>query len=132
MSLTDPISNMLANIRNSIQGKKQTVDVPCSRMSERILEIFKKDGYIEDFRILKDGPQGTIKIYLKYEKNKDSAIIGLKRISKPSLRVYVTSERIPRVLNGLGTAVLSTSKGVMDDRQARELNVGGEVLCHIW
>lgn len=132
MSLTDPISNMLANVRNAIQAKKQTVDIPCSKTSQRILEIFKKDGYIEDYRTLENSTQGTIKIYLKYEKNMKPVIIGLKRISKPSLRVYVSSDKIPRVLNGLGTAVLSTSRGVMDDRQARELKIGGEVLCYVW
>ncbi|MDD3374890.1 MAG: 30S ribosomal protein S8 [Candidatus Omnitrophica bacterium] len=132
MSLSDPISNMLTSIRNAVQVKKETVDVPASKISEKILEIFKEDGYIEEFRLLKDSVQGTIKIYLKYEKNKKPFIIGLKRISKPGLRVYATHDKIPRVLNGLGSAVISTSKGVMDDRQARELKVGGEVLCYIW
>ena len=132
MSLSDPISNMLTSIRNAVQVKKEAVDVPASKISEKILEIFKEDGYIEDFRLLKDSTQGTIKIYLRYEKNKKSSIIGLKRISKPSLRVYTTHDRIPKVLDGLGSAVISTSKGIVGDRQARELKVGGEVLCYIW
>lgn len=129
---SDPISNMLTSIRNALQAKMVTVDVPSSILKQKILQIFKDDGYIEDFRLLKDSVQGTIKIYLSYEKNKQPAITGLKRISKPSLRVYAPSNKIPRVLNGLGTAVLSTSKGIMDDKQAKELKVGGEVLCYIW
>ncbi len=131
MSLSDPISNMLTSIRNAVQAKKEFVDVPASKLSEKILEIFKKDGYVEDFRLLKDNVQGTIKIYLRYD-GKKAAIIGLKRISRPGLRVYAPHNKIPRVLNGLGTAVLSTSKGVVDGRQARELKTGGEVLCYIW
>lgn len=132
MSVTDPIADMLSNVRNAIQAKKETVDVPSSRLAEKILGIFKKYGYVEDFRILKDTAQGTIKIYLKYEKGKKPVVMGLKRVSKPGLRVYATRDRIPKVLNGLGTAVLSTSKGVIDDKEARELKVGGEVLCYIW
>ena len=131
MSLTDPVGNVLTNIRNAIQAKKETVDVPASNLSGRILEIFKTDGYIEDFRLLKNNAQGTYKIYLKYD-NKKPVIIGLKRVSKPGLRVYANRLRIPRVLNGLGTAVISTSKGVVTDRDARKLKVGGEVICHIW
>ena len=132
MSLTDPIANMLTSIRNALQAKKETVDVPASKISEQILSIFKETGYIEDFRLLKDSVQGTLKIYLKYEQNKKPSIIGIERISKPGLRVYATHDRLPRVLNGLGTAVLSTSKGIMDQKKARELKIGGEVLCHIW
>ena len=132
MSLTDPIADMLTSMRNAVQATKETVDVPASRLVEKILGIFKKCGYIEDFRILKDTTQGTIKIYLKYEKNKKPVVMGLKRISKPGLRVYATRDRIPKVLNGLGTAILSTSKGVIDDKEARELKVGGEVLCYVW
>jgi small subunit ribosomal protein S8 len=131
MSLTDPIANALTNIRNAIQAQKETVDIPASKLIGKILEIFKKDGYIEDVRLLKDNTQGTYKVYLKYE-NKKSAIIGLRRISKSGLRIYAPQDKIPRVLNGLGTAVLSTSKGVLTDREARKLHVGGEVLCHIW
>ena len=131
MSLSDTISNFLTNIRNAVSTRKETVDVPASKISERMLQIFKEDGYIEDFRLLKDSAQGTLKIYLRYE-NKKPAIIGIKRISKPGVRVYADHERLPRVLNGLGVAVLSTSKGVMRDREARKLGVGGEVLCYIW
>lgn len=131
MSLNDPISNLLTIIRNGIQVNKETVDIPASKMQGRILEIFKADGYIEDYRLMKDGVQGAYKVYLKYE-NKDPVIIGLKRISRPGLRVYAQRDQIPRVLNGLGTAVLSTSKGVVDDREARKMKIGGEVLCYIW
>ncbi len=111
--------------------RKETVDVPASKMTEKILEIFKNRGYIEDFRLMKTNVQGSYKVYLKYE-NKKSAIINLKRVSRPGLRVYKSRDEIPRVLNGLGTAVLSTSKGVVDGEEARKMNVGGEVLCYIW
>ena len=131
MSTNDPISNVLTIIRNGIQVNKQSVDVPASKMSGTILEIFKSNGYIEDFRFMKTSTQGTYKIYLKYD-NKKPAIIGLKRISKPGLRVYKKHDELPRVLNGLGTAVISTSKGVLSDREARKLKTGGEVLCYIW
>lgn len=131
MSLTDPIANLLTNIRNANRIKQETVEVPASKLGEKILEIFKNDGYIEDFRLLKNNTQGVFKIYLKYE-TKGPSIIGLKRISKPGLRIYVRQDRVPRVLNGLGTAVISTSRGVITDREARKLRVGGEVVCHIW
>lgn len=131
MSLTDPIANLLTNIRNANRVKKETVEVPASRLTERVLEIFKNDGYIEDFRLLKTNAQGTFKIYLKYD-NKGPAIIGLRRISRPGLRIYAKSDRVPRVISGLGTAVISTSRGVITDREARKLKVGGEVVCYIW
>jgi small subunit ribosomal protein S8 len=131
MSLNDPISNLLTIIRNGIQAKKDTVDVLASKLTGRILEIFKSDGYIEDFKLMKDSVQGTYKIYLKYDAKKP-VIIGLKRISKPGLRVYAKSDKIPRVLNGMGTSVISSSKGVMSGREAHKLKVGGEVLCYIW
>ena len=131
MSLTDPISNMLTNIRNAVQAQKETVDIPASSLIEKILEIFKGDHYIEDFRLMKNNAQGTYKVYLKYAQKKPS-IIGIRRISKPGLRIYMDRHNIPRVLNGLGTAVISTSKGIINDREARKLKVGGEVLCYIW
>jgi len=131
MSMSDPIANVLTNIRNAVNAKKETLDVPASKITGKILEIFKSYGYIEDFRLMKDNVQGTFKVYLKYV-NKAPAIIGIRRISKPGLRIYVGNTRIPRVLNGLGTAVVSTSKGVVSDREARKLNVGGEVVCYIW
>jgi small subunit ribosomal protein S8 len=131
MSLSDPIANVLTNIRNATHVRKETVDIPASKLVGKMLEIFKTDGYIEDFRLMKDNVQGTFKVYLKYV-NKAPAILGIKRISKPGLRVYVTHHKIPRVLNGLGTAVVSTSKGIVTDREARKLNVGGEIVCYIW
>ena len=132
MSLTDPISNLLTNVRNAARTKKETVDIPASKLGQKILEIFKLDGYIEDYRLIKDNKQGLLKVYLKYLSDKNSAIIGVKRVSRPGLRVYVKNDKIPRVINGLGTAVLSTSKGIMTDREARQGNIGGEVLCYIW
>ncbi len=131
MALNDPIANLLTKIRNAALVRHETVDVKASTLSGKMLEIFKNTGYIEDYRLMKDNAQGTYKIYLKY-KNKKSTIIGLKRISRPGLRIYAQSDKLPRVLNGLGSAVLSTSKGVMDDREARKLKVGGEILCYIW
>lgn len=131
MSLNDPISDLLTTIRNGVQAEKETVDIPASKLNGRILEIFKDDGYIEDVRLMKNNTQGTFKVYLKYE-NRKPAIIGLRRISKSGLRVYRKNDELPRVLNGLGTAVLSTSKGVITDREARKLKVGGEILCYIW
>ncbi len=131
MSLNDPISNVLTIIRNGVQVNKETVDVLASKLTGEVLKIFKEDGYIEDFRLMKDGVQGSYKVYLKYD-SKNPIIIGLKRISKPGLRVYAKSDKIPRVLNGMGTAVISSSKGVMSDREARKIKVGGEVLCYIW
>jgi len=131
MSVSDSIADSLTVIRNGIHARKETVEFPASKLLERILNIFKNDGYIEDFRLLKDDKQGILKVYLKYENNKP-AVMGIKRISRPGLRVYADNNRIPRVLSGLGTAVLSTSKGVISDREARKLKIGGEVVCHIW
>ena len=131
MSLTDPISNLLTTIRNAALVRHDTVDVPASRLASKILEIFKNDGYIEDFRLMKTNAQGSYKVYLKY-KGKKPAIIGIKRISRPGLRIYTQNDSIPRVLNGLGTAVISTAKGVITDRDARKLSMGGEVVCYIW
>jgi small subunit ribosomal protein S8 len=131
MAVSDQIANMLTIIRNALNVRKETVDVPASKLNEKILLIFKKDGYIEDFRLLKDQKQGVIKIFLKYE-NKKPVINGLQRVSRPGLKVYVQNNEIPRVLSGLGTAVITTSKGVIDDKEARKLKIGGEVLCYVW
>lgn len=131
MSLNDPISNLLTIIRNGIQAKKETVDIRASKLTGEILKIFKEDGYIEDFRLMKDSVQGSYKVYLKYD-NKHPVIIGLKRISRSGLRVYAKNDQIPRVLNGMGTSVISSSKGVISDREARKMKIGGEVLCYIW
>ncbi len=131
MAVSDPIANMLTIIRNALRVRKDTVDIPASKLVEKILAIFKQDGYIEDYRLLKDNKQGVLKVYLKYE-NKKPVISGLKRVSRSGLRIYAGVTEIPKVLNGLGTAVISTSKGVVDDREARKLKIGGEVLCYIW
>ena len=131
MAVSDPIANMLTSIRNAQRVRKDTVDVPASKLIEKILVIFKQDGYIEDYRLLKDNKQGVLKVYLKYE-NKKSVISGIKRVSRSGLRVYAGISEIPRVLNGLGTAVISTSKGVVNDKEARKIKIGGEVLCYIW
>jgi len=128
----DPIANLLTSVRNAQQARKETVDVPASKLAGKILTVFKQDGYVEDFRLLKNNTQGTIKVYLKYAQDKRPSILGLKRISRPGLRTYVPFNRVPRVLNGLGTAVLSTSKGVVTGVEARKLKVGGEVLCYVW
>ncbi len=132
MSLTDPISNLITRVKNAAFSGKETVDIPGSKLGQRILEICKGENYIEDVRWVKDNKQGTLKVYLKYEKSRKPAIIGFKRVSRPGLRVYVEGRRVPRVLNGLGVAILSTSKGVMTDKDARKLKTGGEVLCQIW
>jgi small subunit ribosomal protein S8 len=131
MSVSDPIADTLTIIRNAAGARKETVEFPASKLLERMMAIFKKDGYIEDVRSLKDNKQGILKVYLRYENSKPS-IIGLKRVSRPGLRVYTDNDGIPKVLNGLGTAVISSSKGLITDREARKLKIGGEVLCYIW
>jgi len=132
MSITDPIANMLTIIRNAIRINKETVDILSSKLSLQILEVFKKKGYIDNYRFIKDSKQGIARVYLKYDVNKKSVIIDLKRISKPGLRVYAKKHKIPRVLNGLGTAVLSTPNGIISDDEARKKELGGEILCYIW
>ncbi len=131
MSLSDPIGNLLTVIRNGMRAQKETVDIPASKLNGRILEIFKTDGYVDDFQAMKNNVQGSFKVYLRYQ-NKKPAIMGLKRISRPGLRIYKKNDELPRVLNGMGTAVISTSMGVVSDREARKLKLGGEVLCYIW
>lgn len=131
MSLNDSISNFLTIVRNGARVSKETVDVPASRVIGKMLDIFKNDGYIEDFRLMKNNNQGSYKVYLRYA-DRRPVISDLKRISKPGLRVYVQSDKLPRVLSGMGTAVISTSKGILSDREARKLKVGGEILCYIW
>ena len=130
--MTDPIADMLTRIRNAIRARKRHVDVPASRIKAQIARIMLERGYLKNVRFIDDGVQGTLRIYLKYTENNESAIEGLKRISVPSRRVYVTSRAIPRVMGGYGTAIISTSKGIMTDKKCRELGIGGEVLCHIW
>lgn len=132
MTTTDPIADMLTRIRNANSAKHKTVDVPASNMKLGIAEILFKEGYIKSFEEIKDENQGIIRITLKYDEKGTRVIDGLKRISKPGLRVYAAKENLPKVLNGLGIAIISTSKGLKTDKEARELGVGGEVLAYIW
>lgn len=132
MHITDPIADMLTRIRNAGAARHATVEVPASSMKKAIAQIMLDEGYIKAFEIVGNGTQGTIKITLKYNANKEKAISGLRRVSKPGLRVYAGADELPRVLKGLGVAIISTSKGIMTDKKARELHVGGEVLAFIW
>ena len=132
MNTTDPIADMLTRIRNANSKKHKTVDVPASNMKKAIANILFKEGYIAAYEEINDNTQGVIRITLKYDENGARVIDGLKRISKPGLRVYAKAENIPRVLNGLGIAIISTSKGVMTDKEARKQNIGGEVMAYIW
>ena len=130
--MSDPIADMLTRIRNANQNRAKVVTMPSSKMKETIAAILKEEGYITDYTIEKNDVQNTITLTLKYGKNKERVITGLKRISKPRLRVYAEAQDIKPVLNGLGIAIISTSKGVMTDKEARKLNVGGEVIARIW
>ena len=132
MHITDPIADMLTRIRNANNAKHDTVDVPASNMKKAIAQILLEEGYIKNFQLIDDGTQGVIRIPLKYNAGKEKVLSGLRRVSKPGLRVYAGADELPRVLRGLGTAIVSTSKGVMTDKQAREAHVGGEVLAFIW
>ena len=132
MVMTDPIADMLTRIRNANQMKHLTVLVPASKIKLEILNVIKNEGYIEDVEFVEDGKQGEIKVTLKYTEKKERVIKGITRISKPGLRVYAKSTEMPKVLNGLGVAVVSTSNGVMTDREARKLNLGGEVIAYVW
>ena len=132
MNTTDPIADMLTRIRNANSAKHKTVDIPLSKMKLSIAEILFNEGYIKNFEELKDENQGMIRIALKYDEKGKRVIDGIRRISKPGLRVYASNEELPKVLNGLGIAIISTSKGLKTDKQARELGVGGEVLAYVW
>ena len=132
MHITDPIADMLTRIRNAGAARHATVEVPASSMKKAIAQILLDEGYIKAFEIVENGTQGTIKITLKYSATKEKAISGLRRVSKPGLRVYAGADELPRVLKVLGIAIISTSKGLMTDQKARELHVGGEVLAFIW
>ena len=132
MHITDPIADMLTRIRNASNAKHETVDVPASNMKKSIAQILLDEGYIKNFQVVDDGTQGVIRITLKYLTGKEKAIQGLRRVSKPGLRVYAGADELPRVLRGLGIAIISTSKGVMTDKAARAAHVGGEVLAFIW
>ena len=132
MVMTDTIADMLTRIRNANVARKETIEVPASNIKKAINQTLNEEGFIKNYEIIDDNKQGIIKIYLKYGPNKERVITGLKRISKPGLRVYAKKDEIPRVLGGLGIAVISTSEGIMTDKKARQAGVGGEVLCYIW
>jgi small subunit ribosomal protein S8 len=133
MGMTDPIADMLTRIRNANRGRFKSADVSMSRMNVSIADVLKKAGYISGYDTKKeDGGRETLRIYLKYHDGKQSIITDIQRVSRPGRRVYVKGEKIPRVLNGYGTAILSTSRGIVTDKEARELNIGGEILCNVW
>ncbi len=132
MNTTDPIADMLTRIRNANSAKFKTVDVPASKMKKAIAETLLEEGYIKAFDEIENETQGILRITLKYDEKGNKVIAGLRRISKPGLRIYASKDELPKVLNGLGTALISTSKGIMTDKQARELGIGGEVLAYIW
>ncbi len=132
MQITDTVADMLTRIRNANTAKHDTVDIPASNMKKAIAQILVDEGYVKSFQVIEDGKQGIIRITLKYGENKSQVITGLRRVSKPGLRIYTNVEDMPKVMKGLGVAILSTSKGIMTDRAARKANVGGEVLAFIW
>jgi len=132
MGMIDPIADLLSRVRNAQQAKHQIVSIPASNIKKAVLEILKYEGFIQDYSFERDDLQGILNIILKYDKNDEGIILGLKRVSTPGCRRYVKAKEIPKVLGGLGVAILSTSRGVVSDRSARDLNVGGEVLAYVW
>ena len=132
MTMTDPIADMLTLIRNANVVKHETVDVPASNMKKELSRILLEEGFIRGYDVIEDGKQGIIRIQLKYGQSGERVIQGIKRISKPGMRVYTNAYEVPKVLNGLGISIISTSKGILTDRQARKENVGGEVICYVW
>lgn len=132
MTMTDPVADMLTRIRNANTAGHTTVDVPASKIKKSIASILKEEGYIEDFEVIEDDKQGIIKIKMKYAPDKTRVISGIRKISKPGLKVFAKSEDVPKVLGGLGIAIISTSKGVISDKEARRLGIGGEVVCYVW
>lgn len=132
MTMTDPIADMLTRVRNANTAKHENVDVPASNIKKDIARILLEEGYIKGYDVIEDGKQGLIRLSLKYGKTGEKVITGLKRISKPGMRVYADRDSIPKVLNGIGISIISTSKGIVTDKQARELGIGGEVICYVW
>lgn len=132
MAVTDPIADFLNRIKNGQKARFDKVDIPASGMKANLAQILKEEGYIKNFKLIKDDKQGVLRIQLKYGDNREGAITGIKRISKPGRRIYVGQDQIPRVLNGMGITVLSTSRGILTDRQAQAAHTGGELLCSIW
>jgi len=130
--MTDPIADMLTRIRNAIMASYDTVDIPSSRLKISVVKVLKSEGFIKNYRIMTEGRRENIRVFLKYDENGDSVIGGLERVSKPSRRLYAKTDRIPKILGGLGVSILSTSKGVMTDREAKKMGVGGEILCSVW
>jgi len=130
--MTDPIADMMTRIRNAAKAKFNRVDIPGSKLKVEIARVLKNEGFIKNYKFIRDDMQGVLRVYLKYQEGQRSVIMGLKRISKPSRRIYVKSRDVKPILNGLGIAILSTSKGVMTDQEARARNVGGEILCNVW
>lgn len=132
MSMTDPIADMLTRIRNAQRASHELVNIPSSKLKINVAKVLKSEGYIKNFRIISDGQHRFIRIFLKYDKEGDAVIEGIKRVSKPGCRVYAGSDEVPKVLNGYGINILSTSKGLMTDNEARKMRVGGEILCAVW
>lgn len=132
MAMSDPIADMLTRIRNAGKAKFNSVDIPGSKLKTELARVLKDEGFIKNFKLIKDNKQGILRVYLKYDEKETHAIFGLERVSKPSRRVYTKSKDVKTVLNGMGIAILSTSKGIMTDKNARAENVGGEILCNIW
>jgi small subunit ribosomal protein S8 len=132
MVMTDPIADLLTRIRNANIAYHETLDIPASKVKGSLLQLLKDEGFIRDFAYIEDGKQGTLRLQMKYGAGKERVISGLKRISRPGLRVYERRDEIPRVLGGLGIAILSTSRGLMTDKQARQAGLGGEVVCYVW
>jgi len=132
MTMTDPIADMLTRIRNANTVRHENVDVPASNIKKELARILLEEGFVKGYDVIEDGKQGLIRLQLKYGKNGEKVITGIKRISKPGMRVYADSHSVPRVLNGLGISIISTSKGILTDKQARELGIGGEVICYVW
>ncbi len=130
--MTDPIADMLTRIRNANMVRHEKLELPASKMKKEIADILKREGFVRDYEFIEDNKQGVLRIFLKYGANEERVITGVKRISKPGLRVYAKANEVPRVLNGLGTAIVSTSKGVLSDKEARSQAVGGEVLAYVW
>ena len=132
MSMSDPIADFLTRIRNAQAANKEWVDIPCSNLKKRIAFVLKEEKFIRDILLIKDNKQNMLRLFLNYDMNNEAVIKGIQRISKPGCRNYVTSDKLPRVLNGLGIAIITTSQGVMSNKKAKLLNIGGEVLCHVW
>ena len=132
MAMSDPLADMLTRVRNACMVKFDTVDIPLSKVKANVAKILKEEGYINDYHIQEGGVQGVLRIDLKYSQGKDKVITGIRRVSKPGRRIYVNADNIPKVMSGLGVGIISTSKGVMTDRQARKMRVGGELLCEVW